>query len=175
MVSLSEGELLKSGLRSGQELNDAALSELKTRASLDKAYMRSLDMISRRMRSTWEIRDYLARKGYDEEVQAQVIERLVRMGLINDYEFALQWVSSRRSLRLSSRRKLAMELRQKRISDDVIDKVLEQEAPDDLQTLRELVERKRRQPKYHDKLKLMQYLSRQGYSYDNIKTALSDK
>lgn len=173
LASLSEGELLKSGLRSGQELDDIALQELKNRASLDKAYMRSLDLISRRMRSEWEIKDYLKRKGYSVEAQAAVARRLNQSRLLDDKKFAEQWVSTRRMLKLSSRRKLAMELRQKHIAADIISDVFGEEEQDDRQVLRDLVELKRRQPKYQNNLKLMQYLSRQGFSYQDIKAALA--
>ena len=43
----------------------------------------------------------------------------------------------------------------------------------ELEVLKELIERKRKQTKYKDDLKLMQYLTRQGFSYDHIKTALN--
>jgi len=52
--------------------------------------------------------------------------------------------------------------------------VLEEDETDERQVLRELIERKRRQAKYQDNIKLMQYLSRQGFSYGDIKSALED-
>jgi SOS response regulatory protein OraA/RecX len=46
------------------------------------------------------------------------------------------------------------------------------EARHDISALKSTIEKKRRQSKYSDDLKLMQYLARQGYNYDDIKTAL---
>jgi len=40
--------------------------------------------------------------------------------------------------------------------------------------LRELIAKKRQQSRYQDKLKLMQYLSRQGFGYGDIKTVLEE-
>jgi SOS response regulatory protein OraA/RecX len=37
-----------------------------------------------------------------------------------------------------------------------------------------VIERKRRQTKYQDDTKLMQYLARQGFGYDDIKSALQN-
>ena len=82
---------------------------------------------------------------------------------------------NRRLLKAVSKRRLMQELRQKRIADDVIQQVLAEDETDDRNVLRELVERKRRQSKYQDNLKLMQYLARQGFSYDDIKAALADE
>ena len=172
--SFSEGELINSGLRSGQDLTDQELSGLKDQAVLDKAYDRTLNLISHRPRSEWELRDYLRRKDYDEDVITQTIERLTERGWVNDADFARRWVENRRLLKSTSKRRLSMELRQKRIADDVIRQVLEADETDEREVLRELVERKRKQSKYQDDLKLMQYLSRQGFNYDDIKSALQD-
>jgi regulatory protein len=172
--SFSESELLNLGLRVGQELNVGEFEELKTNAILDKAYDRSLNLISRRPRSEWELRDYLKRKDSEPEVVEATIARLSERGYIDDLEFARRWVDNRRLLKATSKRRLSMELRQKRVSDDVIDQVLSQDETDEREVLRELVERKRKQTKYQDNLKLMQYLSRQGYNYDDIKSAIEN-
>jgi regulatory protein len=174
LFSFSENELINSGLRVGQELSEQELLALKDQAVLDKAYDRVLNLISHRPRSEGELRDYLKRKDYDEDVIVQTIERLNERGYVNDLDFARRWVESRRLLKSTSKRRLVQELRQKRISDDVIAQVLEADETDERQVLRELIERKRRQTKYQDDLKLMQYLSRQGFSYDDIKAALSE-
>ena len=52
--------------------------------------------------------------------------------------------------------------------------VLAEDKVDEFEVLKAEVEKKRRQPKYQDDLKLMQYLARQGYTYDDIKRALAD-
>jgi regulatory protein len=172
LFSFSEGELLASGLRIGQELDQAALDELKDKAVLDKAYDRAINLISRRPRSEWELRDYLKRKEYEPGTQDEVIGRLRERGYVDDADFARRWVESRRLLKSTSKRRLSQELRQKRIADDIIKEVLEADETDELEVLKDLVERKRKQSKYKDDLKLMQYLARQGFSYDLIKEAL---
>jgi regulatory protein len=172
LFSFSESELLSSGIKIGQELDESNLNELKGKAVLDKAYDRSLNLISHRLRSEWELRDYLKRKDYDEDVQEATVSRLRDRGYINDAEFARRWVENRRLLKATSKRRLAQELRQKRISDEIINQTLEADETDELEVLKDLVDRKRKQTKYQDDLKLMQYLARQGFSYDLIKTAL---
>jgi regulatory protein len=173
LFSFSENELINSGLRINQELSEAELAGLKDQAVLDKAYDRALNLISHRPRSEWELRDYLKRKDYDEDVIAQTLSRLNDRGYVNDADFARRWVENRRLLRSTSKRRLIAELRQKRISSDVIDEVLAADETDEHAVLRELIERKRQQSKYQDNLKLMQYLSRQGFDYEAIKTAMN--
>lgn len=172
LFSFSESELLASGIRIGQEIDKAKLEELRVKAVFDKAYDRSLNLVSRRTRSEWELRDYLKRKEYDESIQDAVIERLSNRGFVDDEQFAKRWIENRRLLKGTSKRRLALELRQKRIADDIIHAAIENDETDELTVLRELIEKKRKQTKYHDKLKLMQYLARQGFGYDLIKQAL---
>lgn len=172
--ALSETELLKQGLYNGQELSQDELVALKDDSVKDKARYQALGLVSRRMRSEWELRDYLKRKEYAPEVIEFVISWLAEFGYVDDTKFADAWVRNRRLLKPASARRLNQELRQKRVSDEIISEVLAQDETDEKQVLKELIERKRRQTKYKDKIKLMQYLSRQGFNYSDIKDVLDD-
>jgi regulatory protein len=171
--SLSELALINSGLRLGQEVTQEQLDELQNKAKIDKGYNQALNLLARRARSEWELRDYLKRKDYDSPIADEILNRLSDLGYVDDLAFAKAWVENRRLLKATSKRRLNAELRQKRISDDIIEQVLAEDETDEVEVLRELVQRKRKQTRYQDDLKLMQYLSRQGYNYDDIKSALS--
>ena len=170
---ISELGLISSKIRTGQEITAAELESLKDDAKLDKLYNLTLSLIMRRPRSRWEIQDYLRRKKAEEPDSASILKLLEEKGFINDSDFARRWVENRRLLKSISRRKLELELRQKRVPGDLIKQALEEDETDELEVLKREVEKKRQQTRYKDDLKLMQYLSRQGYSYDNIKRALS--
>lgn len=171
--SLSADALLDEKLYNGQELDEQQLKTYKRLSQDDKAYGLALAYVARRMRSEWELRDYFRRKGYGPELAEQLIARLDKLGFVNDERFAEAWVSTRRLLKPVSKRRLVQELKQKRIAEDVIDKVLQEDEADERQVLRDLIARKRRQTKYQDELKLMQYLARQGFGYDDIKSVLN--
>lgn len=171
--SLSELALLNSGLRIGKELSTDELEALKDTSKRDKAYNRTLSLLARRARSEWEIRDYLKRKDYEPEVTDEIVKRLYGNNLLDDVSFARMWVDNRRLLKKTSRRRLMQELKQKRISEDIIGQVLEEDETDEVLVLRQLIERKRTQTRYQDEQKLMQYLIRQGFSYGDVKEALS--
>ncbi len=170
--SLSESGLIESRLHSGQELTPAELSDLKKTAGLDKAYGNTLRYVAIRPRSEGELLDYFRRKQIDPVAGAQIIERLRNVGLVDDSAFAKAWVDNRRLLKNVSKRRLQLELRQKRVSTEIIDQVLQDDESDDRQVLRQLIEKKR--SRYPDNQKFMQYLARQGFSYDDIKSVLSE-
>ncbi len=171
--SLSETALLKSGLTSGQELTPAQIDEYKQLSADDKVYNRALRYVAMRPRSTWELTTYLRRKEASDSLIESTINRLTALGLLNDAAFADSFVRDRQLLRPTSRRKLIVELKKKRLSDEHIEAALTQNELDEADSLTQVIAKKRRQAKYQDDDKLMQYLARQGFGYSDIKSALA--
>jgi len=171
--SLSDGALLDQKIYIGQEVTPEQLAAYKDTSALDKAYGLTLAYVARRLRSEWELHDYFRRKAIDEDAGEQILERLRGFGYVSDLKFARSWVDNRRAIKSVSRRRLTMELRQKHVPDEVVRQVLAEDETTDLETLRQLVAKKRQQSRYQDNTKLMQYLARQGYGYDDIKRVLS--
>lgn len=172
--SLSESGLLKTGLTNGQDINENDLSLLRNEALIDKAKTKAFDLLSRRPRSKWELEDYLGRKGYETEIIESTLNMLSNLGYVNDSDFAKRWISDRRLLKSTSKRRLTQELRQKKVPDDIIKEALSTDDTDEREVLKDLIARKRRQSRYQDNTKLIQYLARQGFNYDAIKEVLDE-
>lgn len=170
--SLSETALLDQKLASGQELDTKQLEDLKETSGADKAYGNALRYAAMRLRSEWEMRTYLQRKQVEEPVAEDILTRLRRIGLLDDLVFAKAWVSNRHILKNTSRRKLQLELKQNRVPEGIIQQVLNEDEVDERDSLRQLVAKK--QARYPDRIKFMQYLARQGFSYDDIKNVLDN-
>lgn len=170
--SLSAEALLDAHLVTGQELSQVKLTEYKRLSQEDKAYNLALAYVARRMRSEGELHDYFRRKQYAPELAEQILGKLRRLKFVDDAEFARRWVENRRLLKATSTKKLRLELRQKKVSSDIIQTVLAEDETDERQLLRELVEKKRKISRYQDDQKLMMYLARQGFTYDDIKAAI---
>lgn len=171
--SLSEAELLRSEVRIGQVYNSEQLNELLTIANEDKAYSRALDYLARRPRSEWELTDYLRRKQYPGEVITKILNKLRKKGMLDDAKFAQSWIESRNLTKPTSKRKLQLELRKKRVPQNIIDGALANFDDQELVALQHVIEKKRRLRQYQDPLKLTAYLARQGFAYEQIKAALS--
>lgn len=171
------------GIKVGKEYTEKELTELETESKFGKLYSRALDYVMMRPHSGREIRDYLYRKtlstrdkkgekreGYSPALTERVFERLVEKGYINDEKFARWWVENRNVTKGSSMRKLTAELRAKGVASDVIEQAVGEVARSDEDELAKVVAKKR--ARYADNQKFMQYLARQGFNYDDIKTAL---
>jgi regulatory protein len=170
--SLSDTALLDARLTQGQELTGEELKSYKQLSVDDKVYGNALRYAAMRLRSRWELESYLQRKQASPDLAKQIMDKLEHIGMIDDLAFARAWVENRHLLRPTSRRKLQQELQVKRVPSDIIQQVLQADETTDSASLKEIIERKRRQTKYQDNLKLMQYLAGQGYGYGDIKSAL---
>lgn len=171
--SLSDRALLDSKIASGQEVTGEDIKRFQRLSAEDKLFGNAIRYAAMRLRSRWEIEQYLRRKEAAPEKADEIIDRLVGLGFVNDKIFAQRWVETRHLLKPTSKRKLQQELRAKHIAGDVIDEVLRDDETSDHQELRAMVEKKLRLPKYRDdQTKLMQYLARQGFGYQDIKSVL---
>jgi regulatory protein len=83
-----------------------------------------LRLLTARSRTRAELSSQLSKRGYPDDVSARVLDRLAAVGLVDDVEFAEQWVESRRSSAGKSKRALAAELHTKGVENDVITAVL---------------------------------------------------
>lgn len=170
--SLSEQALLESKITSGIELDAEQLASFKQLSADDKLYARALRYVAMRPRTTWEVEIYLQRKGASSEFINQTIKKLHRIGLLDDQAYAHSFVRDRQALRPTSKRKLLLELKQKHVAPEFVTAAIEEAEFNEQDSLQALITKKRRQTKYADDTKLMQYLARQGYSYSDITSAL---
>jgi regulatory protein len=83
-----------------------------------------LRLLTARSRTRTELSDQLAKRGYPGDVITRVLDRLAAVGLVDDTDFAEQWVHSRRANAGKSKRTLAAELHTKGVDNDVITTVL---------------------------------------------------
>ena len=111
----------------------------------------------------------------DEDIEA-VIAKLYEMKILDDENFARYFVQNRNQIKGTSEKKLRIELRNKGVSDSIVNDVLSEDEfgekiRDDKVEIMKMIEKKRRRG--YDDAKLMQYLARQGFSYDLIRESLS--
>ena len=187
--SLDIAQVTDLNIKVGRELSDGELEELQEESQFGKLYMRALEYCLRRPHSVKEVRDYLWRKTqpalrkrqtgmnnpvvYSERVASRVLRKLQQKAYVDDEAFARWWVENRQLSKGVSRRKLTAELRSKGVHADIIAQTLEKTDRTDEQELRKVIAKKHR--RYAgDRQKFVQYLVRQGFSYDGVVSTLND-
>ena len=187
--SLLLSQVVDYGLKIGLEIDEATVLKLETASTFGKLYQRALEYSLVRPRSEREMRDYLYRKtlskpvrnqktgevrmreGVSGDVTQQVLKRLIDKGYVDDRSFAEFWVRNRFMKKGVSSRRLREELSVKGVDRGIVDEVLQDSERNDTDELQKVISKKR--ARYSDDTKFMQYLARQGFSYDEIKAALS--
>lgn len=152
-----------------------------------RMYARALEYSMVRPRSIKEMRDYLWRKtlsrkvktktgevverpGMSQEVTDRVLERLVDRGYVDDEKFTQFWVEYRHVRKGTSLRRLKLELAQKGVARETVDRIVSESERNDKSELEKIIAKK--QARYPDRQKFIQYLMRQGFSYDDVVSAV---
>jgi regulatory protein len=141
-----------------------------------------LRLLTATARTRAELAGQLAKRGYPDDVSSRVLDRLVGVGLIDDSDFAEQWVHSRRANAGKGKRALAAELHTKGVDNDVITTVLGGINPAaERGRAEELVRKKLRRENLSDELRvsrrLVAMLARRGFApsmaYDVVNVELA--
>ena len=182
--SLNTYQLVELGVKVGRNYDDAELVVLEQDSQFGKLYGRALEYCLMRPHSAREVKDYLYRKtrpsrsrngelrpGVTSEITLRVYDRLVEKGYIDDTKFTKYWVENRSLAKGVSSRKLISELRAKGVSGEIIEQSLSETERNDSEEIQKIITKKRSH--YPDNQKLIAYLARQGFNYDEIKKALS--
>ena len=145
-----------------------------------------LRLLTVRARTRAELAAQLVKRGYPDDLSERVLDRLTDVGLVDDRDFAEQWVRSRHVNAGKGKRALVSELRTKGVDDEVITAALA-DVDSDAERVRaeQLVADKLRRERLTDddepKLarRLVAMLARRGYgqsmAFDVVKVALANE
>ncbi|TSC90125.1 MAG: regulatory protein [Microgenomates group bacterium Gr01-1014_5] len=170
--------LLSNHLKVGQELSGGQIDTLKEQSNQDKVFTRVLRFVTSRPHSEREIKLWFKKKKVDEVVQGVALNRLTKLGLVDDLAFAKWWIEQRTVFRPKPQKILKYELRIKGIRDEIIEEALGQtETQTDLEIAIRVAEKRwprlRALPEKEARKKLAEFLARRGFSWETIKKVLT--
>jgi len=168
--SLEAEVAVKEGLRVGQEFSANQIKALAESDYFSRCLNAATHYLGYRPRSEFEIRERLQRRGFNESTVSAVIAKLKEQGLVDDSAFARFWQENRDSFNPRSRWLTKLELRQKGVTDGIIDQVVS--ATDDSDSAYRAALSKAchlSRSDYQDfRYRLGQYLKRRGFGYGII-------
>jgi len=169
--SLEAEVALKEGLKAEKALSEDEIEALKKADLFQRCLNAAFHFLSYRPRSQAELRQRLQRRGFDGDNVAAVLAKLKAQGLVDDLAFAQFWKDNRQSFRPRSQWLTRLELRQKGIAQEIIDRVAAQVDDEDC-AYRAAVSKARRlsTTDYEGfSRRLGEYLKRRGFGYGLIK------
>lgn len=179
ILGVGEAVAADLGLRVGRDMTPEKLRETAGAEEVHKATEAALGLLDVRARATREIKTRLAQKGYEEDVIQKVLDKLVRMELLDDAQFAAQWVQAKTRVegsRPMGRRRLSQELFQKGVSKEEVTEAVEKVTDDaELELARAAARKKvRTVPTNPDALqaerqKMIGFLQRRGFGWQTVK------
>ena len=173
--------LVKSGLKVGQEISEKEIEKLVLENEVRKLMDKALRFLSFRPRSESEVRRYLKKKLSKRAVDTTdivdtVVQRLIRLGYVDDKEFAKWWIEQRQTHNPRGARLIKSELYQKGIAQEIIDQVLPEDGEGEVGRALKAAKKKLRSydlKSWESKQKMSQYLARRGFDWEVIKETLS--
>jgi regulatory protein len=94
-------------------------------------------------RTRAQLSDAMARRGVPDEVAEAVLDRFEEVRLVDDEDFARQWVQTRHAGRGLSRRALRRELQTRGVADETVQAAVDEITPEaELEAARQLVRRR---------------------------------
>ncbi len=163
--------VMKNRLKVGLVVTEESLAVLQLESEKQTALDKALTHITVSMKTEKEIRDYLKRKGYLQDVCDYVVEKMKGYGFLDDAQYAKQYAESagkRKGARL-----IAMELRRRGVDEDTAMAAVS-EITDGEESAKRVLEKYLRGKELNRETyrKAYAHLISKGYDYDTAKSAL---
>ena len=119
-ILLHEDLILKYELLLKKEIDLDQINKLLSEQNNYLAYDKAIKYISKRMRSFFEVRNYLEKLEIEEHIIDEIIQKLKNQGYLNDKDYSVCYVKDRINLSNDGPYKIINYLRQNKISEDII-------------------------------------------------------
>ncbi len=180
---LNKEVVLKHHLHEGDELKESVIDDILLVEERTRAKQKALALLSYRARSVEELRKRLGEKEFSGRTVGRVIEDFLRVGLLDDREFASAFVHSRMMQKPMGKRLLRQELFSKGIDEETVERVIDEVYGDrsELDVARELIRKRIRRYSGGEKeakkirKKLSDFLLRRGFDWEVITAVLQEK
>ena len=167
---------VKLGLKVEQELTEEEIEKIVRKGEFQKTLDKLLKFATLRPRSEKEIKDWFKRKKVHESIHKELFNRLKRLELLDDAQFALWWVGQRNQFKPRGKRALESELRMKGIKKEVIAAALSEFKIDEVKIAKALLAKKaykwQHLPSRDGRQKMAQFLARKGFNWEIIEKVL---
>lgn len=175
--SVDESIIIQYGLTKGKILDEMVVGEITFDDEVSKAYNRGLSYLSFQMRSEHEIQQKLLKEEYGEAVIAEAIQKLIRIGLLDDQMYSKALADTKKKTSKKGPRAIVQDLKQKGIAPKLQQEMLDDFSEEEqLEMALDLAEKKVRQEKNKTpnqvKQKIQEFLMRKGYDYSIIQQVI---
>lgn len=173
-MKLDTFTLEANGISVGQSFTDEELYELIKKSEAHRASQKALYLLEYRARSKKELIDKVSEVA-PKETAEQTADRMEELGLIDDREFARNFVRTLFSVKKFGKRRVIQELKLKGIDSLIIDEVIEEYDDEPIEKIKIILNKKYKGFAEDEKIKrrAVSALQRYGYSFDEIREGMN--
>ncbi len=164
--------LMKFRLKVGMEIDKTVLSEILLDSEKTEALSKAVDYLSSRLKTKRQVKEYLLKKGYSEQVVWYCVEKLKDYNYINDAEYSKRYIES--TSKTQGKRLLEYKLMMKGVKKDDIASAFSQTDIDAKENAKEVAVKyiKNKEKTKENLAKVYRYLIGRGFSYDEASYAI---
>lgn len=164
------------GLKEGKSYEDNEINEIIKKALFQKTLDKLLRFAILRPRSQKEFELWLKKKKVHASLHDELLSKLKKMDLLDDYKFSLWWIDQRSAFKPRGKRALKYELFNKGIDKDTIERVLSEKNINEEKIAKGLLQKNtykwKRYKGIEQKNKKSQFLISKGINWETIKRVL---
>lgn len=177
--SVDETVLVRYQLTKGKELDQWTIEEINFEDEVRKAFNKSLDFLSFRMRSENEVRQKLKDKEYGEAVIDEAIKKLYTLNFLDDRAFSEALMRTQMKSAKKGPKAIQQDMQKKGIDKQVQKDVLASYSDEEQLELakgiaEKIADKEQTKTPRQIEQKISDTLMRKGYSYALIKLAVAD-
>lgn len=165
--------VLKLRLKIGDAVEEDRLKEILTEAERTDAIQKAADYVLKTFKTKRQVKDYLIKKGYSEDVAWTAVDKLKEYGYIDDKEYSKRFIES--TSKTQGRRLIEYKLMMKGVKKEDIALAYEDAETDDKVNARALAEKylRNKDKTKENVIKAYKYLIGKGFSYEQADYAVA--
>ena len=176
-LEINEEVILKHKLLYKKEIDDELLDKIIKDNNDYDIYNKCVSYIGIRLRSVFEIKEYMKRKGVSQELSSKVVEKLISNKLLDDRVYTRAFINDKLKFTTMGPNRIRMELERQKIDRDIINEYI-YDIDEDLineknnKQIDKII--KSNKNKKNLKNKIYTNLTNLGYTYDMIMNNLNN-
>ena len=123
-ITVYEDVILKNNLLYKKEIDIELLEKISNDNLYEEIYNKCVKYISVRIRSSYEIKEYLRKKEIDSSLIETTIDKLIKNNLLNDEIFAKAFINDKLNFTTMGPYRIEQELKKHKIDSNIISKYL---------------------------------------------------
>lgn len=171
---VSVESVYKYSLKVGNEIDEESIAKILSESEKTDALVKATAYISKTLKTKRQVKDYLIKKGYSEEVAWYCVDKLKEYGYIDDKQYSKRYIEC--TAKTQGKRLAEYKLMGKGVKKEDIETAFDVAEIEYDKSARLLAEKylKNKELTKENLLKAYRYLIGRGFSYEQVDYALSE-